>query len=90
MEIGIELAVIGISLGQVSGNLKDGIVFKVDLVAISGSVNIYLEGSSPKEVWVSWDLKIPFSDHFSDKKKIFDLPSGADVSAAVENGIITK
>ncbi|CAJ2508797.1 Uu.00g138230.m01.CDS01 [Anthostomella pinea] len=73
LEVGVELAVIGISLGQVSGNLNDGIKFKVDLIAASGEVDLYLEGSSPKEVWVGWEVKVLFGDVLKDSRKIMDI-----------------
>jgi hypothetical protein len=49
-EIGTQVVILGINLGNCFGNLKDGLSIKVNLLAESGTVKFYLKNGC--EVWI--------------------------------------
>ncbi|MCJ1486403.1 hypothetical protein MMC06_006580 [Schaereria dolodes] len=71
-EIGIEISVLGIQLGNFYGNLKDGLVVNIDLFLAKGKINFYLKNG--KEVWVHVDVSITFDGSFNQDVKLLTLP----------------
>ncbi|KAM3505476.1 hypothetical protein MY10362_002925 [Beauveria mimosiformis] len=67
-EIGVEVSVLGISLGKVYGNLKEGVVIKVNLFLAKGSIKLYLKNGN--ELWVRLDLDVKFDGGFHSDYKI--------------------
>jgi len=59
LEIGVSVTVFGIGLGTFYGSFTDGIGINVDLFAVSGSVDFYVNTDS-KELRVKIDLKVKF------------------------------
>ncbi|KAH7311490.1 hypothetical protein B0I35DRAFT_514256 [Stachybotrys elegans] len=70
-ETGVEVAIMGISLGIITGNLKDGVGVSFALVALSGSVKLYLKNGN--EIWVHQYIKTPFSQDIDEERKIDSL-----------------
>lgn len=71
LEIGVLVSVVGISLGNLYGNLKDGVGVDVDLFVASGSIKFYLKNGN--EVWVHLDIKIRFDGSFEGDYKIITI-----------------
>lgn len=61
----------GISLGTIYGNLKDGVGVNVDLWVASGSLRFYLKNGN--ELWIHVDIKISFDGSFSGDYKIISF-----------------
>jgi hypothetical protein len=55
LEIGVEVHILGIKLGTFYGNLKDGLLIKVNLFAEKGQVQFYLKNGH--EVWESVEIQ---------------------------------
>jgi hypothetical protein len=70
-EIGVTVTVAGINVGAIYGNLKDGVVLKVDLFVVKGQIKFYLKNGN--EVWVNLDLKITFDGSYSGDYKILTI-----------------
>ena len=68
--VGIEIQLFGISLGTLYGNLKEGLVIKIDVIAAKGEVKLYLEDNA---VWISITLKPLWGSDIDIDQKIFDL-----------------
>jgi hypothetical protein len=62
---------VGISLGTIYGNLKDGVGVNVDLWVASGSLRFYLKNGN--ELWIHVDIKISFDGSFSGDYKIISF-----------------
>ncbi|KAL4728763.1 hypothetical protein ACLX1H_003162 [Fusarium chlamydosporum] len=54
-EIGVSISIVGINVGNIFGNLKDGVGLKVDLFVAKGEVKLYLKNGN--ELWVHLDIK---------------------------------
>ncbi|PNY27017.1 Uncharacterized protein TCAP_03057 [Tolypocladium capitatum] len=67
-EVGVSVSVIGINVGAIYGNLKDGVVLKVDLFAVTGELRLYLKHGN--EIWVRYDLQIIFDGQIKNDVKI--------------------
>ena len=67
-EIGVDISVLGIHLGNIYGNLKDGVGVDVDLLLAKGSIKLYLKNGN--ELWVNLSLKITFDGSFQGDYKI--------------------
>ncbi|OQE22003.1 hypothetical protein PENFLA_c013G01213 [Penicillium flavigenum] len=70
-EASISVAVLGISLGTLTGSLKTGISVQVNLIAVKGEIRFYLKNSN--ELWVHFDLSVIFDGHYTDDVKIITL-----------------
>ncbi|EAW16212.1 uncharacterized protein NFIA_055610 [Aspergillus fischeri NRRL 181] len=70
-EASISVAVIGINIGTLTGNLQDGITLKVNLIAVKGELRFYLKNGN--EVWLHVDLKVLFDGDYNDDVKIISL-----------------
>ncbi|KAK4146594.1 uncharacterized protein C8A04DRAFT_25510 [Dichotomopilus funicola] len=66
--IGVSVSVVGIHLGNIYGNLKDGVGLSVDLFVVSGAIKFYLKNGN--ELWIHLDLKIKFNGHYDGDYKI--------------------
>ncbi|KAL6832277.1 hypothetical protein V8C40DRAFT_284188 [Trichoderma camerunense] len=70
-EIGVTVSVAGITVGNIFGNLKDGVGLKIDLFVAKGEIRLYLKNGN--EVWVHYDLKISFDGSYQGDAKIFSF-----------------
>ncbi|CAI6079882.1 unnamed protein product [Clonostachys chloroleuca] len=70
-EIGVSVSILGINIGNIFGNLKDGVGVKVDLFLAKGSIKIYLKNGN--EVWVHLDVKVKFDGSFDGDYKILTI-----------------
>lgn len=61
----------GIDLGTIHGNLKDGVVLKVNIFVAKGEIRFYLKNGN--ELWVSLSLKIKFDGSFEGDYKIISF-----------------
>ena len=62
LELGVNVSVVGISLGQLYGHLQDGVAVDVDLFAAKGSIRFYLRNGH--ELWVNLNLNITFDGSY--------------------------
>jgi hypothetical protein len=60
--------VVGISLGTIYGNLKDGVGVKIDIFVAKGSLKFYLKNGN--ELWIHVDIKVTFDGSFDGDYKI--------------------
>jgi hypothetical protein len=65
------VSILGINVGNIFGNLKDGVGVKVDLFLAKGSIKIYLKNGN--EVWVHLDIKVKFDGSFDGDYKILTI-----------------
>ncbi|GIK05578.1 hypothetical protein Aspvir_009691 [Aspergillus viridinutans] len=70
-EASVSVAVIGINIGTLTGNLEDGITLKVNLIAAKGELRFYLKNG--KELWLHVDLNVIFDGDYKDDVKIISL-----------------
>ncbi len=70
-EIGVSVTVVGVNVGNVYGNLKEGIVLKIDLFVVKGEIRFYLKNGN--EVWIGLDIKVTFDGSFSGDYKIISI-----------------
>ncbi|KAI1132447.1 hypothetical protein F5Y10DRAFT_261156 [Nemania abortiva] len=69
LEIEINAIVMGITLGTVYGNLNDGVVIKVNLIAVKGEIRFFLKNGN--ELWVGLHLEVIFDGTYEGDYKIF-------------------
>ncbi|KYK54456.1 hypothetical protein DCS_06414 [Drechmeria coniospora] len=67
-EIGLIISVLGINLGNIYGNIKEGVVVKVNLGLAKGQLKFYLKNGN--ELWVHIDIKVLFDGSFHGDYKI--------------------
>jgi hypothetical protein len=65
------VTVVGVNVGNVYGNLNDGVVLKINLFVVKGEIKFYLRNGN--EVWVHLELKITFDGHYEGDYKILTL-----------------
>ncbi|EEY23466.1 hypothetical protein D7B24_006490 [Verticillium nonalfalfae] len=70
-EIGVSVSILGINVGNIFGNLKDGVGLNINLFLASGSIKFYLKNGN--EVWVHLDIKVKFDGHFEGDYKIITI-----------------
>ncbi|KAF8538095.1 hypothetical protein BDD12DRAFT_742571, partial [Trichophaea hybrida] len=70
-EIGVTISVAGIKIGTFFGNLKVGLVIKIDLFVAQGQIKFYLKNGN--EVWVFLEVKIKFDGNYHTDAKILTL-----------------
>ncbi|KAE8158548.1 hypothetical protein BDV40DRAFT_304121 [Aspergillus tamarii] len=71
LEAGIRLEVFGAHILNLFGNLKDGIVGRIDLFLAKGEIRLYLKNG--KEVWLRYDVNVRFDGHFQDDIKLLTI-----------------
>jgi hypothetical protein len=71
LSITVNLAILGISLGSFTGNLKDGLVIKVDLVALEGEVRFFIKNGN--QVWVGPKLSVVFDGKYETEAKLVSI-----------------
>ena len=62
---------LGISLGNIYGSLKDGVGVDVDLFVAKGSIKFYLKNGN--ELWVNLQLSITFDGSYDGDYKIISF-----------------
>ncbi|KAM0321789.1 hypothetical protein ACHAQA_009885 [Verticillium albo-atrum] len=67
-EIGVSVSILGINVGNIFGNLKDGVGLDIDLFLAAGSIKFYLKNGN--ELWVHLDIKVKFDGSFDGDYKI--------------------
>lgn len=70
-EVGVNVSVVGIEFGSLYGNLNDGVVLHVNLIAASGKVTLYLKAKT--QVWLKINLKMLVGGDYDKDQKILDL-----------------
>ncbi|CAJ0538541.1 Ff.00g066020.m01.CDS01 [Fusarium sp. VM40] len=70
-EIGVSISIVGINVGNIFGNLKDGVGLKVNLFVAKGEIRIYLKNGN--EIWVHLDIKVTFDGSFEGDYKILSI-----------------
>ncbi|CRK12120.1 hypothetical protein HYQ45_015154 [Verticillium longisporum] len=70
-EIGVSVSILGINVGNIFGNLKDGVGLNINLFLASGSIKFYLKNGN--ELWVHLDIKVKFDGHFEGDYKIITI-----------------
>ncbi|KAL1587124.1 hypothetical protein WHR41_04325 [Cladosporium halotolerans] len=71
LEIGVSVSVFGARILNLFGNLKNGVVGKIDLFLAKGEVRLFLKNR--REVWVKLHLKVTFDGTFDREEKIFSF-----------------
>lgn len=72
LAISANVSILGINLGSFNGNLKDGLVIKVDLVAVKGEVRLFLKNGN--ELWIALKLSVVFDGTYETEAKIITIP----------------
>ncbi|KAK3934644.1 hypothetical protein QBC46DRAFT_426506 [Diplogelasinospora grovesii] len=70
-EVGVSVTVAGINVGAIYGNLKDGVILKINLLVVKGQIKLYLKNGN--EVWINLSLKITFDGSYSGDYKIVTI-----------------
>ncbi|KAM0535745.1 hypothetical protein ACHAQF_006327 [Verticillium nonalfalfae] len=70
-EIGISVSILGINVGNIYGNLKDGVGLNIDLFLAEGSIKLYLKNGN--EVWINVDVSVKFDGSFQGDYKIISF-----------------
>ncbi|ETS78419.1 hypothetical protein PFICI_10481 [Pestalotiopsis fici W106-1] len=71
-EIGVSVTVVGVNVGNIFGNLKDGVGLEMNLTAADGEVRFYLKNGY--EMWIHYDFSITFDDgNYDGDYKIHDI-----------------
>ncbi|RXG50435.1 hypothetical protein VDGE_04808 [Verticillium dahliae] len=68
LEIGATISLLGISLGDIVENLKDGVVLNIELFLAVGAIRLYLKNGN--EVWVALDIRVKFNGSYDSHYKI--------------------
>jgi hypothetical protein len=67
----VDASVLGISLGSFNGNLKDGLVIKVDLFMVKGEVRFFMRNGN--QVWVGLKLSVTFDGKYETEAKLITI-----------------
>ena len=67
----MDASVLGISLGSFNGNLKDGLVIKVDLFMVKGEVRFFMRNGN--QVWVGLKLSVTFDGKYETEAKLITI-----------------
>ncbi|KAK2594033.1 hypothetical protein QQS21_008252 [Conoideocrella luteorostrata] len=70
-ELGVSVSILGINVGNIFGNLKNGVGININLFLASGSIRFYLKNG--KEVWVHVDITVKFDGKFEGDYKILTI-----------------
>ncbi|CRK12115.1 hypothetical protein BN1723_009601 [Verticillium longisporum] len=68
LEIGVTISLLGISLGDIVGNLRDGVVLNIELFLAVGAIRLYLKNGN--EVWVPLNIRVKFNGSYDSHYKI--------------------
>lgn len=71
MEVGVTLTVFGMEIGHFYGNLTDGLVIRLNLLFIDGTVKLYLQ--NVKEVWLKVDVNVMGYGMITSDQKVLTL-----------------
>ncbi|KAK0638071.1 hypothetical protein DIS24_g10186 [Lasiodiplodia hormozganensis] len=71
LEIGVDVAIFGLSLGSFNGNIKDGLVIKVNVAAASGEIKLFIQQGNC--IMASVDLRILGQTNIDRTVKILTL-----------------
>ncbi|KAM3081194.1 hypothetical protein ACMFMG_005149 [Clarireedia jacksonii] len=67
-EIGVSVSIIGITVGNIYGNLKDGVGLRINLFLVKGELKFYLKNGN--ELWIRVDIDIKFDGGYHENTKI--------------------
>ncbi|RSM10358.1 hypothetical protein CDV31_007234 [Fusarium ambrosium] len=67
-ELAISINIVGINVGNIYGNIKDGVGLDINLFVAKGSIKFYLKNGN--ELWVHLDVSVTFDGSFSGDHKI--------------------
>ncbi|KAK1772686.1 hypothetical protein QBC33DRAFT_27062 [Phialemonium atrogriseum] len=70
-ELGVSAILLGINVGDIHGDLKDGVRLDINLFAAEGDIRFYLKNGN--ELWIRLDIKILFDGIFSGDYRILRL-----------------
>jgi hypothetical protein len=70
-EIGVEIYVLGIRIGNFYGNVGQGLVINVDIFLAKGKIRFYLKDD--KEVWVEIRLNVTFDGSYNTDVKLLTI-----------------
>ncbi|KAJ5266483.1 hypothetical protein N7478_009291 [Penicillium angulare] len=70
-EIGPSVSVVGIDIGTIYGNLKDGTAVRFNLGVANGEIRFYLKNGN--QVWTYLDTKVTFNGQYSGDYKIMEF-----------------
>ncbi|KAB8234763.1 hypothetical protein ETB97_004013 [Aspergillus alliaceus] len=71
LEVGVRVEVFGAHILNLYGNLKDGVVGKINLFLAKGEIRLYLKNRN--EVWLHYDVSVKFDGHFKDDIKLLTI-----------------
>ena len=71
LEIGVSVSVAGVNLGDIYGNLQDGVGVKIDLFVAKGEIKFYLKNGN--EIWVHVSVQITFDGSYEGDYKIVSI-----------------
>ncbi|EGY23370.1 uncharacterized protein VDAG_04808 [Verticillium dahliae VdLs.17] len=71
LETGVIISVLGISLGDIVGNLKDGVVLNIELFLAVGAIRLYLKNGN--EIWVALNIRVKFNGWYYSHYKIISF-----------------
>ncbi|KAF7593217.1 hypothetical protein BBP40_011847 [Aspergillus hancockii] len=70
-EIGVRVEIFGAHILNIYGNLKDGVVGKIDLFLAKGEIRFYLKNG--KEVWVHIKVEVTFDGKYEEDIKLISF-----------------
>ncbi|KAF4415153.1 hypothetical protein FACUT_13636 [Fusarium acutatum] len=71
IKLGVSISIVGINVGNIFGNLKDGVGLNVNLFAAKGEIKLYLKNES--DLWVHIDVSVTFDGSFEGDYKILSF-----------------
>ncbi|KFA66251.1 hypothetical protein S40285_09658 [Stachybotrys chlorohalonatus IBT 40285] len=71
LKIGVSFEAFGAHILNLYGNLKDGVVGRIDLFLASGEIHLYLE--TENEVWLQFNVEVKFDGNFRDEIQLLRL-----------------
>ncbi|PYH52425.1 uncharacterized protein BO96DRAFT_401907 [Aspergillus niger CBS 101883] len=64
LEVGVRVEVFGAHIFNLYGNVREGVVGKIELFLAKGEIRLYLKNGN--EVWLHYDIEVSFDGHFKD------------------------
>jgi len=71
MEAGVTASILGMDIGHFYGNLKEGIVIKLNLVVVDGEIKLYLQKTT--EVWIKVEVNVLGAGRISKTQKVLSI-----------------
>ncbi|KAM0706263.1 hypothetical protein Q7P35_005588 [Cladosporium inversicolor] len=71
LEIGVEVDIFGAHIFNLFGNLRDGVIGRINLALANGEIKFLLKNEN--EVWVHLHLDVVFDGNFDKDEKIFEF-----------------